>query len=216
MITTLAFLVPGSARRLPMPRAVSLPLRQTLWERAALGHAADAVARDLDLCPSTVRKLFARFRAHGPVGLAPAYDGCGQGQATADPELLAAALDMRRHHAGWGAGLIRVLLAEQFADRALPCERTLQRYLARAGLGPAPQGRRPSGSYQRATRPHQRWQIDAAERMRLGDDTEACWLRLVDECSGAFLQTHVFPPGRLEHGAAGTDASRLAGGLPDL
>jgi transposase len=199
-----------------MARAVSLPQRQVICERAEHGDSAEEVARDLGLRPSTVRKLYARFRARGRAGLAPAYDRCGQGQTTADTDLIAAALDMRRQHAGWGAGLIRVLLAEQYADRMVPCERTLQRCFARAGLGPAPKGRRPQSGYQRATRPHQVWQIDAAERMRVGDGTEACWLRLVDECTGAFLHTKVFPPGRLEHGAADTDASRVATGVPDL
>src|SRR5262249_1946117 len=216
MITPLEFLSPVAARRFPMPRALSLPQRQLRWERAALGHPADAVAADLGLCPSTVRKLSARFRARGRAGFLPAYHRCGQRQATADPELLAAALDMRRQHAGWGAGLLRVLLAEQYPARTVPCARTLQRYLARAGLAPAPHGRRPAARYQRATRPHQVWQIDAAERLHLGDGSQACWLRLVDECSGAFLQTTVFPPGRLERGAAAADASRLAAGLPQL
>src|SRR5438552_5191700 len=139
MITTLAFLSQVS-RRTAMPRAVSMPQRQVIYERAEHGDSADEVARDLSLCPSTVRKLYARFRARGRAGLAPAYDACGQVQATADAELLAAALDMRRQHAGWGAGLIRVLLTEQYANRTVPCERTLQRYLARAGLAPACKG----------------------------------------------------------------------------
>src|SRR5919198_443489 len=53
---------------------------------------------------------------------------------------------------------------------------------------------------------------DAAERMRVGDGAAVCWLRLVDECTGAFLRTTVFPPGRLERGAAGPDAGGVAAG----
>jgi hypothetical protein len=45
----------------------------------------------------------------------------------------------------------------------------------------------------RASEPHQVWQMDAVECLRLLDGSAACWLRLTDECSGAILATSVFP-----------------------
>jgi hypothetical protein len=36
--------------------------------------------------------------------------------------------------------------------------------------------------------------MDAAEQMRIAGGQGVSWLRLVDECSGAFLATTVFPP----------------------
>jgi hypothetical protein len=51
----------------------------------------------------------------------------------------------------------------------------------------------------RADRPHYGWQTDASEELRLRSKQKVCWLRLVDECSGAFLQTIVFPQARWEH-----------------
>jgi hypothetical protein len=51
----------------------------------------------------------------------------------------------------------------------------------------------------RAERPHQGWQTDASEDLRLQGKQRACWLRVVDECSGAFLKTLVFPVARWEH-----------------
>jgi hypothetical protein len=85
---------------------------------------------------------------------------------------------------------------------ALPAVRTLQRWFAKAGLGPAPQGRRPQTVKKwRATRPHETWQVDAAEDIALADGTRASWLRIVDEFTGAVLKTVVFPPRAVEHGA---------------
>jgi hypothetical protein len=42
--------------------------------------------------------------------------------------------------------------------------------------------------------------MDAAERMRLASGAQVSWLRIADECSGAVLQTRIFPPGVLEPG----------------
>ena len=68
----------------------------------------------------------------------------------------------------------------------------------RAGLSPAPAGRRPAATPRRATQPHDTWQLDAAEHLTLADGREASWVRITDECSGAVLATAVFPPRGLE------------------
>jgi hypothetical protein len=36
--------------------------------------------------------------------------------------------------------------------------------------------------------------VDAAEQVPLRSGRRVCWLRIVDECSGAVLETVVFPP----------------------
>jgi transposase len=200
-----------------MPRAVPLPLRQVIFRRLQLHHHPEDIAGDLGLNPQTVRKLVRRFRRRGADALAPDYGRCGSHQTrAAAADLVEAALAMRRGHAGWGAGLIRVLLAEQFPRRPVASERTLQRHLARAGLNPAPAGRRPGAPQDRATEPHQVWQVDAAERLTLADGTQASWVRIVDEYTGAFLQTAVFPPGDLEQRPPPGDASGAAPGLRGL
>jgi transposase InsO family protein len=69
----------------------------------------------------------------------------------------------------------------------------LQRWLREAGLTPPPVRRVGALDDRRASEPHQVWQMDAVEGLRLGDGSGACWLRLTDECSGAILATAVFP-----------------------
>ena len=189
-----------------MGRAVSVPQRQAIFERTQRGERTEEIAADLGLPSETVRKLIRRFRRRGAAGITPGYDHCGCHQShRADPELIAVATGLRREHPTWGAGLIRVLLAERCPGRALPSERALQRAFVRADLNPAPVGRRPALSSGRATRPHEVWQIDAAEHLMLADGHEASWVRTTDECSGAVLATAVFPPGCLERRACRRD-----------
>ena len=85
----------------------------------------------------------------------------------------------------------------------LPSVRTIQRWLLEHGLAPAPPGRRRATAWQRAQNPHDTWEIDAADQKRLANSHMISWLRVVDECSGAVLQTRVFPPRLLCPGALG-------------
>jgi transposase len=174
-----------------MERAISVPQRQVIFQRAGLGHQADAIADDLGLSPETVRKLIARFGKAGATGITTGYSRCGRNQTRrADAVLIGVVIAMRREHPDWGAGIIRVILAEQYPDRALPSERAIQRALAQAGLNSAPAGRRRGGAGGRAKQPHETWQIDAADQMKLAGTAQASWLRIVDECTGADRPSH--------------------------
>lgn len=145
----------------------------------------------------TVQRLIARFETRGDKGLAPDYQSCGAHQAGATPpELVQQICETRRDHPRWGAEMIRLEL-----QASTPSTRTIRRHLRKAGLQPAPAGRPPASEsprVPRAERPHQGWQTDAAEELRLRGKQRACWLRFVDECSGAFLKTLVFPAARWE------------------
>jgi hypothetical protein len=179
-----------------MPRAVPLPLRQLIHSRQRRGHAPSAIARDLQLPLRTVQHLLRRFRLH-PDALAPAYP---RGPRSSHP-LASLLLDCRRAHPTWGAPLIRVQFCRDYPPDEVPSARTLQRWFRRHGLSPAPPGRRERTGSSRADRPHAVWQMDAAEHLPLSNGSEVSWLRLVDECSGAFLATQVFPPRPVELGA---------------
>ena len=200
-----------------MGRSTPMPQRQVIYQRADLGHRSDDIADDLGLNRETVRKLIARFREGGPGSIAPDYSGCGVDQPKrADAELIEAATVMRREHPSWGAGIIRVQLAERHPDRTIPSERAIQRAFAAAGLNPAPAGRRRDGPRRRAKEPHETWQMDAADQMKLAGGRMASWLRIVDECSGAVLGTVVFPPGVLEYRTGDRDPVGPPGGLRGL
>jgi transposase len=165
------------------------------WQKQSRPHE---VAGELAVSLRTVQRLFARFEQHGADAIAPHYQQCG-GPCATDAEVVHEFCQLRRAHPRWGAEMLRLELQEQHAE--LPCARTIQRHLRKAGLQPAPAGRPPAGSYPRvprAQRPHQGWQTDASEELAL-KSKQACWLRVVDECSGAFLKTLIFPYARWEH-----------------
>jgi transposase len=148
----------------------------------------------------SVQRLGARFEQRGEKALMPDYTECGAYQAVVTPASLVEQIcQTRRNHPRWGSEMIRLELASQ---EELPCSRTLRRYLRKAGLQAAPAGRTPSAErtrVPRAQRPHQGWQTDAAEQFHLQGGRQACWLRFVDECSGAFLKTIVFSTARWEN-----------------
>lgn len=177
-----------------MPAPIPTPLRRLIRLRAGRGETAAAIARAMQLCPRTVRHLLQRWRDPA-TPVEPAYKP-GAGRPVVDHPLRARALALRQQHPTWGAGYIRVRLGEENETAALPSERTLQRWFRREGLSPAAGGRRPADeqSAGRASASHDTWQMDAAEQLRTADGQGVCWLRLVDEHTGAFLGTSLFPP----------------------
>lgn len=194
-----------------MPRAVPVPIRLRLFELADQLYPASAIAQRLALPPRTARGLLAQRALLQAAGLRPAYHRCGRRPRPWDE-----ALELRRQHPTWGAPYVRVVLAEG-PPGPLPSARTLQRRFRQADLRPAPPGRRPSARRQRACRAHAVWELDACERLRLAPvGQEASWVRLVDEYTGAFLRTRVFPPRLLAAGSAGADPGLLARGVHRL
>src|SRR5437868_15200465 len=124
-----------------MPRPIPVPLRRTmirLWEQ---GQAPDQIAEALDVPCPTVRRLIRRFRLRGVAGLDPDYRRASDLVGPAS-DLKKAVLQYRREHPTWGAGLIRLQLLRGTWVEPVPAVRTLQRWLLRADLAPAPPGRR--------------------------------------------------------------------------
>jgi hypothetical protein len=125
-------------------------------------------------------------------------------------------LQLRRDHPTWGAAWLLTVLRQRFPDRPWPAPRTAQRWLQAAGLNPAPRGRRPGVNANRATQPHEVWPMDGAECIRLARGEPVCWLRLVDEFTGAALQTTLFPPAPAVSGGHTAGPGGLTPGLHAL
>ena len=195
-----------------MPAPVPLPIRQAMLQRAKHGATTTELSQDFDIPARTVRNLLKRFRERGDEGLTPNYRRLSQPPPPPKHPAFAPAVLLRQEHPEWGAGLIRVYLQKQ-GVQPLPCVRTIQKWFRRVGLGPAPPGKRPAASANRATTPHQIWQVDAAEEIELGDGTKVSWLRIVDEFTGAVLHTAIFPPREVERRASGVHPGRTAPGL---
>ena len=198
-----------------MPRPIPVPIRRAMFRLWQKGYGTRQIAESLGLPCSTVRRLLQRFRLHGTDGLSPDYWHPSVPEA-APSELVETAMSLRQEHPTWGAGLIRVQLLLEAPGRPVPSERTLQRWFVRAGLSPAPAGRPPRTRLDRATAPHETWQMDAKEHIRIKTREEVSWLRLIDECSGAVLWTAVFPPRGLAEGLPRGRAGTAPPGLDSL
>ena len=196
-----------------MPAPVPFAIRQAIARRHQRGETPAAIARALGRPVRTVQHLVARGRRQGAAALVPAYPRGERPRPRAAARARDQAVGLRRDHPTWGAGLIRLFL-QLPPGRRPPAERTLQRWFRRDGLGPAPKGRRPAAApAARAGRPHDVWQVDAKEQVRLRSGQRVSWLRVVDECSGAVLWTRVFPPRVLAEGPPGGGPGRVAAGL---
>ncbi len=176
-----------------MPRPTPIPIRKVVFARMQRGQSAGQIAVELGLSQRTVEKLLIRFRQRGEAGIVPDQPPSGGG-VPRSKEMVEAAVAMRRQHPSWGSGLIAVKLSERFVGQAIPNERTVRRWLKKAGLQPVRGVRPPRRSDVRDPTPHGTWQMDAAEKMDLANGCQASWLRVVDEATGAVLGTRIFPP----------------------
>jgi transposase len=179
------------------------------WQQ---GASVARLAEELHLSVRTVRNLVRRFAERGQDGLDPDYARCATKTLPTESDAFQKAIAMREQHPTWGGGLIRVLLQEQ-GHEGCASERTLQRWFQSSTLAAAPPGRRPDREERRAHHPHEVWQMDAVDQLRLANGQQVSWLRLVDECSGAVLQTTIFPPALLEPGQACGGARDVALGF---
>jgi hypothetical protein len=190
-------------------RAVALAVRRALWQASQQGLTPSELADRFHLPPRTVRHLLCLARNHAGQMPPPAYH-TGPRQRPADQVAFHTALALKQEHPDWGARFLGGVLADAHPDLDLPSERTLRRWLRGLGQPKAPAGRRRERPG-RAQAPHQRWQVDACDQMRLATATQVSWLRNADECTGANLGTVVFPPRAVQPGARPHGSGDLAG-----
>ena len=183
-----------------MPRALPRPLRERIIAQHQQGCTLREIAQQAGLSYRTVRACWVRFRTQGEAGLQIHYHRCGPPGSLFRAALQQQALQTKREHPRWGATLVRLQLSEHFVGERLPGVRTIQYWWHKAGLQP-PRAKQPPVPRQRGRVPHEVWQIDAKERMRLGDETGTCVLTVTDEASGALVGLWPFPPLPLVAGA---------------
>lgn len=174
-----------------MPAALSIRQRQEIIERRKQGEQFTTISRALNVSYSAVRNIYHRYK--GTHELGPAYDKCCHTSIRKNEAIYHRAVEMKQAHPSWGAGLIWVELAEEFAEEDLPSQRTLQRWFRRAGVQKPPTDRQPTSKVSRGKTTHEVWAIDAKEQIKLSDDSYVSWIAVTDEASGAILDAVVFP-----------------------
>ncbi len=191
--------LPDASEATPMPRPLSVPLRQEIVRRRQQGLPLIQIAADLAIPYGTVRNIWRLYRRHDREGLAPDYRFCGRRVPPPIQELLRIACDLKREHPVWGAGLIRLQLRKHAHDRDLHSVRSHQLAFVRAGVNRPRRRRAAAVVVPQAVQPHEIWQVDAVENVPLATGQRICWLTVTDEASGAILATEVSPHRRWEH-----------------
>lgn len=176
-----------------MAKAIPVPIRHEIIERHQHGETIAEIADALSLSFWGVRQIWRQYRNEGDAGLALHRERSDRYAPRCARVIYRSALWLKRHHRSWGAGLIRVILQQRHPDVPLPHPRTLQRWFRAHQLNPV-RVQRPSVVPERAVQVHQVWQLDATSHIRLADGSPASWISLIDEYSGALLQSEAFPP----------------------
>jgi len=174
-----------------MPSALSTAKRREIIDRREVGESFASIARSLNVSYGAVRNIYHRFVETGQ--LSPAYDRCAHTEVRSDKAIYHAAVEMKRAHPSWGAGLIRVELSDQFDEETLPSVRTLQRWFRRARVQTTKPEKSPQPTVTRGKTVHEVWALDAKEQIQLADGSYVSWLTITDEASGAILSATLFP-----------------------
>ena len=192
-----------------MPASIPMPVRRRIVRLRERGLTFREIASEVKYSMRSVIRLIVRSQQE-PTGIpVPRYHHA-PGRAHALPPLVREQLlAVAEHHPTWGAPYLRTVMRLQHPDLDWPSARTMQRWLKGRRAVPEREPRQRS-EYIRAPRPHQRWQMDAVDQLPLSTGKRVSWLRLADECSGAFLWTRVFPPNALQSGRAATGPGRVA------
>ena len=176
-----------------VPAATAVRIRQMIVARREAGESYASIGRDLAMPYVTVRKVYQHYQRTGRIEAS--YDQCRPKAVRSRQDIYQKAIELKRSHSRWGAGLIWVELVELFDESALPSVRTLQRWFQRAGIvTKAQRDTVQSMAVQRGVGAHEVWALDAKEQIQLGDGSYASWLTISDEGSGAVLSVTLFPP----------------------
>ena len=174
-----------------MPSALSTATRREIVERRDAGESFASIACELSVSYSAVRNIYHRYVKTGR--LTPAYDRCVHSDVRSDKAIYSAAVEMKRIHRSWGAGLIRVELSDTFEEETLPSVRTLQRWFRRARVQNPKREETPKPKVKRGKTVHEVWALDAKEQIEMADGSHVSWLTITDEASGAILSATLFP-----------------------
>jgi hypothetical protein len=166
-----------------------------LIRRKQSGATHQAVADELQCAWETVRKHWQRHR-RGRVAAKRGRPKRGV-LSTYPPPVRAKAVDLKQAHPHWGPANVRIELQKclQLTEPALPSPARL----AALFKAECPQAVQPHqrGLFRQAPpgparQPHQRWQLDAKERVRLTDGTQVTVLEARDPAGGLMIISQVW------------------------
>jgi hypothetical protein len=174
-----------------MGQATGILLRERIIQLKQANYTLVKISEELPLTYSNVRSIWGRYQKEGASGLQTSYSKCGKSKPSRDNVIYQASLWLKHLHAQWGTPRIHAGLQSRYGLK-VPSIRTLNRWYKDAQLT-KPQSKINRVVIGKSTAVHNIWQVDAKENLRLTDGQECCYLTLVDERSGAWLASLVFP-----------------------
>ena len=174
-----------------MPKPIPVAIRRQIVDRHQEGETLRHISQTLEMGYESVRNVWCLYRKEGRIH--PNYVACGQPGAHCSPRVYRAAIFLRKLHPTWGAPVIRQVILDKWSEEKVPHERSLQRWFRQGGI----HNKRGNRSYEkrkgRGKAPHNVWEMDSREAIRLADGQQVSWLVVSDEASGAVLSGEVFP-----------------------
>lgn len=166
-------------------------MRRQIVNRHKDGEPLTKIAEALAMPYESVRNVWRLYRHEGRIE--PNYAACGR-EITASRRVYRAALFLKRCHPSWGAGLIRQIIVDKWPEEAVPHVRSLQRWFRAAGIN-TPRRKRIRSEHPlgRGKAPHNIWEMDSREQIKLANGEKVSWLVISDEASGSVLEGDVFP-----------------------
>jgi transposase InsO family protein len=128
------------------------------------GANISELCREFGISRSVGYKLLKRYKVEGVQGVAPRSRKPRSHSLATSAEMVCEVVALRQKHPHWGARILRELLCEQFQVSEVPCARTIDRILDRAGL--VVKRRRSKGAWldthpiERPNKPNKLWSVD--------------------------------------------------------
>lgn len=175
-----------------MGRAIPYDYRRKIVRERLEGKSFEEITANLGF-PATVRgvrKIYARYEARGEDGFQTDFKKNGRREQYIDQEMWAA-IEALREGKQRGANYIFSLRCSQ--GQTTPSERTMQRKWKSLGTN------RPKGGAKKREKifpkkPHEVWEVDGKEQMKMVTGEEVTWMNVADKASGADLFAELFPP----------------------
>lgn len=180
-----------------MSQSITTPLRlEIVKTRQEEKLSYRAIADRYKVSYNTVRTICQTYEERGASALVPDYSNCGRiVDATAEKAYRLVRL-VSHFHSHWGVPYILTRIEVDFPDLPLQSIRHYQRRLkAQRPVDKIPPPTIPREDIVNDVRqPHDEWQIDAKEQIKLASGKEVCYLNITDTKTHALLKAKTFPP----------------------
>ena len=179
-----------------MGKAICKNIRERIIEDYCSGKSCKELSLTYNISYKSVLRFCKAYKLEGISALNNDYVNCGSTAIKFDVLIYRSICWLKYLHPKWGAAYILLQIEKRHGSTyKLPSERTVQFWFVQKGYHRRKLSNRPPQfPTHKAKSVHDIWQIDAKEKVKLGNDTFVCWLTITDEYSCALLQAPVFPP----------------------